>query len=196
MRSLLARVRWRRRGAWLWPTFVVLTAADAVIGHQLPPAGDAQTIVAAALLGCALNLLAVLALSWPLGVALRRVRGDLPGLIARDYGGTVAVTLVTAGLLVLGITHHQSVLADRQAQQEAATRAEAWIGDRAPAEFRRGLSSISMFAIQPGRIYRACVRGIQTGRTYCVMVNDGLPFASSVRPAGYEPNSVLATGEG
>ena len=41
----VARARWRRRGAWLWPAFAAFTIADAVIGHELPPAGDAETIV-------------------------------------------------------------------------------------------------------------------------------------------------------
>jgi hypothetical protein len=192
----LERLRWRRRGAWLWPSFATLTAVDAVIGHELPPVGDSQTLVAALLLGCALNLGAVLLLSRPLGALVRRSRADLPTIIARDYGGTLGVALVTAALLGVGIAHHQSVLADQQAQGEAVARAEAWIGDRAPAQFRRSLRSISMFAIQPGRIYRACVRSSYSARTYCVMVDNRLPFASSVRPAGYEPNSGLAAGAG
>ncbi len=38
-RARLVRLRWRRAGAWLWPSFIVLTLADAAIGHALPPAG-------------------------------------------------------------------------------------------------------------------------------------------------------------
>ena len=40
----LARMRWRRRGAWLWPTFAAALVADALIGHALPPAGESQTL--------------------------------------------------------------------------------------------------------------------------------------------------------
>jgi hypothetical protein len=192
----LARLRWRRRGAWLWPAFATLTAVDAVVGHNWPPAGDGQTLAAAALLGCAFNLLAVLFGSRPLGALLRRARPDLPAAIARDYGGTVAIAFVTVALFSVGMAHHQAVQADRQAQREAVARAEAWIGDRAPAEFRRSLAAMSMFVIEPGRIYRACVRGAVSARTYCVVVDNRMPFASSVRPAGYEPNSSLAAGAG
>jgi hypothetical protein len=190
----LARARWRRRGAWLWPAFAALTIADAVIGHELPPAGDAQTVVAAALLGCALNLIGVVVLSWPVGALIRRVRPDLPMVVARDYGGTLVVAVVTAGLLAVGLGHRSTVLAHRQALREATARAEAWIGDRAPAEFRRDVGSMSVFTIQAGRIYRACVRSVSGTRAYCVVVDDQQPVQRSVRPAGSEPNSGLATG--
>jgi hypothetical protein len=192
----LARTRWRRRGAWLWPSFAALTLADAVIGHQLPPAGDGQTLVAAGLLGCALNLIGVIVLSWPAGGLVRRVRPDLPAVVARDYGGTTVVLVVSIALLVAGLSHRASVLADREAMREAVVRAEAWIGDRAPDQFRANVTALSVFTIEPGRIYRACVPSTNGARTYCVVVDDRQPFASSVRPAGYEPNSALAAGAG
>jgi hypothetical protein len=190
----LARFRWRRRGAWLWPAFAIFTIADAIIGHELPPTGDTQRIVAAALLGCALNLIGVVVLSWPAGALIRRARSDLPMVVARDYGGTLVVAAVTAALLAVGLAHRSTVLAHREAMREAMARAEAWIGDRAPAEFRRSLASMSLFTIQEGRIYRACVRSIDGVRTYCVVVDDQRPFPLGVRPAGSEPNSGLASG--
>jgi hypothetical protein len=190
----LARLRWRHRGAWLWPAFAALTIADAVIGHELPPVGDSQRVVAAALLGCGLNLAGVVALSWPIGALIRRVRPDLPAVVARDYGGTLVIVVVTAALLAVGLAHRSTVVAHREAMREATTRAEAWIGDRAPSEFRRNLASMSVLVIEAGRIYRACVQSVAASRTYCVVVNDQLPFQRSVRPAGSEPNSGLATG--
>ena len=124
---------------------------------------------------------------------IRRVRSDLPKIVARDYGGTIVIAMVTAALLGVGLAHRSTVTAHREAMREAAARAEAWIGDRAPAEFRRDLASMSVFTIQEGRIYRACVRSV-SGRAYCVVVDDRKPVQRSVRPAGSEPNSGLATG--
>src|SRR5437763_1211339 len=106
----LTRALWRRRGAWLWPVFVCLTVADAVIGHALPPIGDTQSVFAAALLGAALNLFAVIVLSWPLSLLLRRLRPDLPKLVARDYAGTFLVAAVTAVLLSTGLMHRATVV--------------------------------------------------------------------------------------
>jgi hypothetical protein len=190
----LARFRWRRRGAWLWPTFAALTIADAIIGRELPPAGDTQTVVAAALLGCALNLIGVVVLSWSVGALIRRARPDLPTVVARDYGGTLVLVVVTAGLFAVGLAHRSTVLAHRDAMREATARAEAWIGDRAPTQFRRDVASMSVFAIEVGRIYRACVTSVDGARTYCVIVDDQRPFPRSVRPAGSEPNSGFASG--
>ena len=54
--------------------------------------------------------------------------------------------------------------------QDAIKRAQAYIGDRAPAEFRRNLAYVDTFAIQPGSIYRTCVPSDYRRRTYCVIV--------------------------
>jgi hypothetical protein len=190
----LGRMRWRRRGAWLWPAFITATLADAALGHALPPAGDAESVMGAAIVALVLNLIAVILLARPLGMLVRRRRADLPGVVARDYGGTVAVAAVTLALLIAGAIHHQSVMSDQSAQHDAIARAQAWIGYRAPSEFRREVAYVSTFAIQPGRIYRACVPSARTARTYCVIVDERQPFSSSVRFGGYEPNSLFAEG--
>ncbi len=191
-----ARARWRRRGAWLWPAFAALTVADGFIGHELPPSGETQTFIAAVLLGCALNLIGVILLRRPLGALVRRARPDLPKLIARDYAGTAVVGVVSAALLVVGVAHHSSVLAHRHALYEAIARAEAWIGARAPAQFRRDAAYISTLTIEPGLMYRSCAPSTDGRRSYCVIVKPQLPVAQSVRFDGYEPNSIFAQGLG
>ena len=179
----------------LWPAVVIATIADAVIGHLLPPAGDAETVVAAGLLGFVLNVLALVLLSRPFSAALRRARGELPNVVARDYAGTIAVMLVTGGLLAVGLMHRGSVLGDRHAMQDAIERAQAWIGDRAPAEFASNVAHTDTYAIEHG-IYRTCVPSAVRARVYCVIVDTSLPFPRGVRFAGYEPNSELAAGTG
>jgi hypothetical protein len=190
----LARMRWRRRGAWLWPVFVAMTLVDAVIGHLLPPAGDTQTLFAAALLGLVGNVVAVLLLSRPLGALLRRSRPDLPDLVARNYAGTGAVAFVAIVLLSIGLVHHASIVGDRRSMEDAIVRAQAYIGDRAPAAFRRNVQMTSTYAIEPGAIYRVCVLSVDRRRTYCVVVKTQLPFERSVTFAGYEPNSMFSLG--
>jgi heme A synthase len=180
----------------MWPAFVALIAVDAVIGHLLPPVGEKQSIVAAALGGLVLNLIAVILLSWPLGVLLRRRRPDLPMTVARDYAGTAVVLLVTAGLLGAGLAHRSSITSEQQTMRDAVVRAQAFIGDRAPDQFRRNVKLIDTVTIQPGSIYRMCVPGAHGVRTYCVIVDTQLPFARSVKFAGYEPNSSVAAGTG
>jgi hypothetical protein len=195
-RGWLHRLRWRWRGAWLWPVFVVAVIVDAALGHLRPASGDSESIAAAGIAGLALNVLAVLLLSRPIGALLRRARPDLPPVVARNYAGTSVVLAVTLALLAVGLIHHGTVVANQNAMRDATVRAQAWIGDRAPAEFRRNVKSSDTFAIQPGSIYRTCVPGEHGLRSYCVIVKTQLPFASSVRFDGYEPNSVFAEGVG
>ncbi len=190
----LARMRWRRRGAWLAPALILATVADAAIGHVLPPAGETQTLFAAALLGAVFNLLAILLLRVPISALVRRRRPDLPRVVSRDYAGTIAITLVSAVLLLAGLLHRPTIVANRNAMNDAISRAQAFIGARAPAEFRRNIGFVSTYAIEPGRIYRTCVPSISNARTYCVVVKTQMPFAQSVTFAGYESNADFARG--
>ncbi len=191
----LVRVRWRLRGAWRWPAFIGLIVADAVLGHALPPVGEAQSVPAAALDGLMLNLVAVLLLTRPVGALIRRRRRDLPTVVARDYAATWVVLGVTAVFLAAGLAHRSSVQSDQAAMQEATARAQAWIGDRAPPEFRRRITRLSLLEIQAGRVYRACATSA-TARTFCVVVDVKRPWGRSVRFAGYEPNSMFSQGLG
>lgn len=195
-RARLLRMRWRRAGAWLWPSFVALTVVDAAVGHLLPPVGSSETLVAAGLLGLVANLLGVILLARPMGWLVRHVRHDVPAFIARDYGGTVVVLAVTSTLAIVGLVHRPLIQARHRATQDAIARAQAWIGDRAPPEFRRNLQYVSLLAIQSDTIYRACVPSLDRTKSYCVIVDRSRPFAHSVRFSGYESNSVMGAGTG
>ena len=190
----LARMRWRRRGAWLWPTFAAATVLDGVLLHALPAAGTTQTLVGGIVAGMVFNVLAVLLLSRPLGVLVRRVRPDMPVVVARNYAGTFAVLFVTAVVLAIGVAHHATVVSQQRALDDAVMRAEAYIGARAPAEFRVNVDNSNTYTIQPGAVYRTCVSNRGGTRSYCVIVKTRLPLAQSVVPAGSEPNSVLSEG--
>jgi hypothetical protein len=193
-RASLARARWRYRGAWLWPMFVVLSLADGLIGHALPVSGHEQSVPGGVVVGLALNLLAVVLLSRPLGAALRRRRRDLPTAVARNYAGTLCLVLVSCGFIAAGLATRSDLRSDDAAYRDAFVRAEAYIGDHAPVQFRRNLAHADTFTIQTGSIYRTCVPNPAATRTYCVIVRRSLPLARSVVFDGYEPNSVFAAG--
>jgi hypothetical protein len=190
----LVRARWRRRGAWLWPVFVALTVLDGIIAHLLPPTGETESFGSALLVAFAVNLLAVLLLCAPLGALLRRRRPDLPMVVARDYAGRVAISALTLALVTIGLIHHATIVQHEQAMRDATVRAQAWIGDHAPREFRRSLDNLSTVAIQPGSMYRTCVHSDFSAHTYCVVVDTRQPFAQSVHFSGYEPNALMFEG--
>lgn len=171
--------------------FSAMTAIEAVIGNALPPSGETETLPAALLAALFFNLIAVVLLGRPLGWLIRRLRRDLPAIVARDYGGTLLLGCVGAALLAAGVLHHPTVLSHRDAMSDAIVRAQAFIGDRAPAEFRVNVRFESTVSIEPGSMYRTCVPSVNRRRTYCVIVRVNLPLRRSVVPAGYEPNSSL-----
>jgi hypothetical protein len=192
--GLLARLRWRHSGAWMWPTFVVVTGLDGVIVHARPMAGDGQSLIGGIVIAMVFNVIAILLLSRPFGAIVRRRRTDMPRVVARDYGGTAAIGLITLIMLGAGLAHHGTLTDEQHTLREALVRAEAFIGDRAPAPFRRMAGHADTFTIQAGQVYRTCVPNSARTRTYCVIVRPRLPFAHSVVFGGYEPNAVLAQG--
>lgn len=187
-------MRWRRRGAWLWPTFVVATALDGLIVRAASTSGGADSAFGGVALAMVLNVVAVVLLSRPLGAVLRRRRPDLPVGVSRNYGGTVAVLLISAAMLAIGLAHRHALQRQQLALDDAIARAEAFIGDHAPATFRMNVRHTETYAIQPGSVYRTCVRSLDHARTYCVVVKPALPLGQSVTFAGYEPNSVMFQG--
>ncbi|MGH2856768.1 MAG: hypothetical protein ACRDMJ_04710 [Solirubrobacteraceae bacterium] len=192
----LRRARWRWRGAWLWPTFVVAIAADAVIAHTWPAAGDAQSVGSGLLVGAVLSLLAVVLCARPGAAVLRRLRPDLPVAIARNGAGALATAGVTAAILAAGLVHHATISRDRSALRDAVVRAQAFIGAQAPAEFRANASDADTFTIVAGAIYRVCVPGHDDGRWYCVIVRPRLARSRRVVADGSEPNALLEQGTG
>jgi len=105
-----SRVRWRMRGAWLWPSFVAATVAGGVLIDRLPPGGEGGIgVVAGMLIAGFLNLAALILVGGAGGLLLRHWRPDLPREIARDYAGTFGVGLVCALLLVLGLAHRSAI---------------------------------------------------------------------------------------
>jgi hypothetical protein len=192
--SWLVRARWRMLGAWMWPMFVVLGVLDGVIGHLLPIAGDTEGVVGGLIVGLIFNLVAVILLARPLGMLLRRRRRDLPPPIARNYGGTACVMLVTVGFAALGLAHHAQIVSDRSTMHDAVERAAAYIGDHAPAPFRIDAAHLDTVTIQSDTVYRTCVANPGGTREYCVIVNETKPAADSVVPDGSESNETLARG--
>jgi hypothetical protein len=190
----IARARWRWRGAWLWPTFAAAALLDGVIAIVRPFVGDRQSLAGGLLAGLILNLLAVLLCSRGLGLLLRRWRTDMPVGVARNYGGTLAVTLVSAGLLAVGLVRHDGIVDSQQALRDAVVRAVAYVGDHAPQTFRANAQRADTFTIQAGAMYRTCVASQDGMRSYCVIVKPHLPLQRSVVFDGYEPNWLFAEG--
>ena len=178
----------------MWPAFVATAALDGLIAALRPFIGDRQSFAGGMLAGLILNLLVVVLASRPLGRLFRRYADAMPRLVAANYGGTIAVGLVSAGLLAIGLVRHAGIIDSRRVLTDAVVRAQAYIGDHAPAEFRVNVAHTDVYVIEQGARYRVCVPSRDRPRYYCVVVNPGLPLGESVSYAGSEPNQTLSTG--
>ncbi len=166
-----ARLRWRWRGALLWPLFALLTVGDALLLGVLPIAGDGGTeLVSALLLSFFFNLVAVAVVAPLVALALRRRRPDLPKVVSEDYAGTALLACVTLGLLAGGLVHRPDVRDaehDMIVQQDAARR---FVARQGPLEFRARVRESDSLKLGDD-YYRTCVPGPDPKRWFCVFVD-------------------------
>ncbi len=171
-----SRLRWRFRGALLWPVFVLATLFDAFLLGWLPIAGDGGTdFVPALLLGFFFNLLAVAVVAPFAAMLLRRRRPDLPKVIASDRAGTALVAFVTLAFVALGVAHRSDV---QEAQHDFAVQQAAardFAERRAPPEFRTNVAGSDTIKLEED-LYRTCVPGDDPKRWFCMLVRtESLP---------------------
>ncbi len=180
------------RGAWLWPTFVAITAIEALLLTRLPPYDEGpRDLVAGFLLAGFLNL-ALAAICAPLaGRMLRRRRRDLPRGIADNYAGTALILVGALAILVAGILHRPAV-AERQEDQLAQLAAvHDYVVSQAP-EYRPGLRHVDSLSLEP-EMYRTCVPGPDPKRWLCLFVETDQHPAGIRVDSDRSPNSVYRT---
>ena len=164
------RWRWRMRGAWMWPAFIALTAADALIVHARPISGSGTAIVPALLLALFFNLVVVAVPAQMLGALLRRRRPDLPKGVAHNYVGTALLVAVTGGLLAGGALHAASVDAQQRSFRAQGDAVRRYVQAQAPAVYRRNIDRANTLRIDKS-LYRTCVPGPDPQRALCLYVN-------------------------
>ena len=185
----VSRLRWRMRGAWLWPTFAVLTVLDGLLLRHLPPYEEGPgTVVGGLLIAGFANLFLVAVLAPLAGRLLRRRRRDLPRLIADNYSGTVLVVALSAVLVVAGIAHLPARAAERDAESAALASVHRYVAQEAPAEYRSRLGSVDVMRLEED-VYRSCVPGPDPRRWFCLFVNTEQRPAGVTRDPDQAPNA-------
>jgi 4-amino-4-deoxy-L-arabinose transferase-like glycosyltransferase len=182
-----ARLRWRMRGAWLWPAFFGLTAVDGALIALLPPYDGAPSgPVGGVLLAGFANLL-VIAVPAPLaGRALRRRRRDLPRAVASDYAGAALMLALTLALLAAGLVHRPAEAAERGDEAAVLEAVQRFVGAQAP-HWRPGLGRVDAVQLAP-EVYRACVPGDEPRRALCLIVDTDQRPAVVARDDSMVPN--------
>jgi hypothetical protein len=184
------RLRWRLRGAVMWPAFAVLTVADAVLLSELPVWGEGPGgPVPALLLAACLNLIAVALLAPIAGRLLRRRRRDLPRAIATDYSGAALLCAVTVALVAGGVAHRPELRRDRAARVAQWTAVARYLAAQAPA-YRARLAGADALELEPG-LFRTCVPGEGEARRLCLFVDARRSPAAVTRDPNAASNAVF-----
>jgi hypothetical protein len=182
------RLRWRLRGAWLWPAFALLTLLDGLLLHHHPIAGDRTGVFPGVLLAGFLNLAGIAALAPLLS---RRLRRDAPREVADDRAGTVVVVAVTVVLAAVGLAHAGAVSDSNRAMAEQLAAARRYFALQAPPVYRQNLARMDTWK-QSDDLFRTCIPGADRDHALCVFVTtDSHPPGVRLDP-DHQPNSVVA----
>ncbi len=189
----MRRLRWRRRGAWLWPLFLLAIVSEMALLHWLPVQGDATGWVGGLLAAGCLNLIGVVIVGGAGGIWLRRRRPDMPKVVADNYAGTAALGIVAVALVVAGVLHRPSITDRREAFARQAEAVRTWVGHHGDAAARARLGRADTLLIDED-IYRTCVPGRDPKRHLCLIVDTSASPPRVRRDRSREPNASLARG--
>jgi hypothetical protein len=190
--AALRRLRWRLRGALLWPVFVLVTVIDAAIMHWLPIAGDGTRWVPALLLAGCLNVAAVAPLGALGGLLLRRLRPSLPKVVADDSAGTAVLGALLLVFLIAGIVHRPELAGEHDAFSAQSFAVRRWVeanGD----DFARAHVDLADSVRIDDDLYRTCVPSPDPRRFLCLVVDTAASPPRVRRDPNRESNASLSS---
>jgi hypothetical protein len=192
----LRRLRWRLRGAWQWPAYVLLTVVDGLILHALPPTGTGIGVIPGILLGAAGNLflVAVVAPWFARRLLERQARARDAGLgpgppyeVVLSRASTALLLAGAVGLVAAGLAARPLVVSETEATTENAAAVRAHVLGRAPAEIRRNVDSANTVRISRD-FFRTCIAYDDRSRAYCVFVDTKADPPQLRRDLSQRPN--------
>lgn len=144
-----ARVRWRLRGAWMWPTFIAITLLDGLILHLLPPIGTGVDPIPAILIATFGNLVMIGAVApWLARLTWNRRPAAEPGAPAKaqlevltDRIGTGLLLATVAGVLAAGLAAKPLVVVETEARERAAKELLQYVAAHGSPELRRNVDA-------------------------------------------------------
>ena len=168
-RGGLRRLRWRLRGAQLWPAFALVTLLEMPLLHWLPLTGERTGWLAGLLLAGSLNIIAVALAGGLGGVLLRRRRPDLPKIVADNYAGTVAIAAVALVFTGFGIAHRPAIADEHAAERRAQAALASWLDAHGDA-FTRAHAGEATTVHVDSDLYRTCLPDPDPRRWTCLVI--------------------------
>ena len=166
------RLKWRLRGAWMWPTFAILTILEGFVAHRWPPTGfRINDVFIGAILALFANLFFVgVAAPW---IARRLVERDrrggrerFPPEVYLDRTATALLIIGFVGLIVAGLGN-QRVITGATKTGELARR---YVDAHADAEVKHNLDRANTRDYSDD-FHRVCVPRDDPKVQYCMFVD-------------------------
>jgi hypothetical protein len=174
-----SRLRWRLRGAWQWPAFAVLTVADALILHLLPPVSTGIDPFLGLILASFGNLVLVgVVAPW---IARRLVERDrragpvaasapTPPEVVLDRAATALLVLGAAGLVAAGLASRPLVVSETEATEANARLVREYVSRHGSDEVRRNVDTANTIRLAEG-YFRTCIALDDRRRASCLFVD-------------------------
>jgi hypothetical protein len=192
-----ARIRWRLRGAWMWPTFIATTLVDGVLLNRLPPTGDRVSVIAGIIVATFVNLVVIAALApW----LARRVWKRRPAAdsgsppraqleVLTDRMGTGLLLATVVGLVAAGLASHPTIVSETEDTERNAEAFRALILRRGEQELIRNLETANTIRLGED-FFRTCVARDERDRYFCAFVDTSKHPPDVDVDGSAEPNSV------
>jgi hypothetical protein len=189
-------MRWRLRGAWMWPAFVLLTILDGLILHWLPPVRTGVDVIPGILLATFGNLVLVGALAPWLARRIRARRpAEVPGAppeatvdVTTDRVGTGLLVASVFGVLAAGLAARPTVVVETEDREEAATAIHVQVHRSGDPELVRNEEASDTIRLADG-LFRTCIPRDDRRRWSCFIVDANVDPARVDLDRSAEPNS-------
>jgi hypothetical protein len=191
-----ARLRWRLRGATMWPAFVVLTLADGLVLHWLPPVRTGVDLIPGILIATFANLFLVGAIAPFLAgrIRARRPGPPAPEQAARevlvDRFGTALLLAGLVGVIAAGLATRPLVVSETEATEANARAVRAHILASGDGELIRNLETANTIRLSDD-YFRTCVARDDRRSHFCMFVDTAKRPAEIVEDKSAEPNSAF-----
>lgn len=200
-----ARMRWRLRGATMWPAFAVVTLIDGVLLHLLPPidlatgADPGIGIIPGILLATFGNIVLVGVLApWLAKRTLARQAAVPAGPSSPQARYEVLVDRIGTGLLLAGIlgivaaglAARPAIVSETNASQENAEAIRDYVVHSGDGELIRNLETANTIRLSDG-YFRTCIARDERGTFRCFFVDTNRSPTRIVEDQSQESNTTF-----
>jgi hypothetical protein len=195
-----SRIRWRLRGASVWPVFVITTLLDGLILDMLPPvATTGLNYLEGVLIATFGNLFLVGALAPFLTkrLAQRRQVGPAGGAVPevevellRDRVGSALLAAGVVASLASGLANRPLIVSETEASEQNARVVQDFVNRSGDEELRRNIETANTIRLGEG-YFRTCIARDDRDRFVCLLVDTEREPVDVRRDPSAVPNNLV-----